>query len=109
MSPPRLSGRSAALAALALCTLPWMAGCKRDAAHQGGCLSGAPDCQLPTPCPQLAFSCPSGDTLVVKSIAASDVAGLPRGSDALGSTGDVLISNGKASAVIVGLNKQNYL
>jgi hypothetical protein len=104
-----LTGRSAALAALALCTLPWTSGCKRDAAHQDGCLSGAPGCKLPTPCPRLAFSCPGGDTLTVKPIAAADVAGLPRGADALGSAGDVLLSNGKASAVIVGLNKQNYL
>src|SRR5262245_40129222 len=111
MNPPRSSGRSAAVAALALslCTLPWTAGCRRDAAHQGGCLSGAPGCQLPTPCQPLAFSCPGGDTLTVKPLAATDVASLPRGADALGSAGDVLISNGLATVVIAGLNTQNYL
>ncbi|HYV46110.1 MAG TPA: CehA/McbA family metallohydrolase [Myxococcaceae bacterium] len=111
MSPPRLHARTAALAALALCTLPWMAGCKRDEAHQGGCLSGAQGCVLPTPCPKLTFSCPGGDAALdaVTLTTASDVAAAPRRDNALASIGDVLLTNGKATAVISGLNKQNFL
>jgi len=109
MSPPRLLRRNPALvAALALCTLPWMTACRRDAAHQGGCLSGARDCKLPTPCQQLQFACPGGDTLSVKLLQDGDVAAIT-GPNALGSTGDFQISNGQATAIVAGLNKQNYL
>ncbi|HVE87831.1 MAG TPA: CehA/McbA family metallohydrolase [Myxococcales bacterium] len=97
------------LALLVACAVPWMSGCRRDAAHQGGCLSGAPGCTLPTPCPQITFACPGGDALSVRTLAQGDLGSVPGGPNALASKGDVMISNGKATAVIAALGEQNYL
>lgn len=80
-------------------------GCAKE-----GCLGGDEGCVVPSPCPKVAFTCDAaalGSQLAVKTLAS----GAERlgGWDALGSTGDVQLSNAFATVVIAGLGHQNYL
>lgn len=95
----------AAMAALALAS----SGCaKREGTGTGGCLSGESGCKVGSPCEALTLvpaTCSA--TLEVRTLTATDEP--PGGSNALASVGDVLISNGKAVAVIAGIGNQNYV
>lgn len=73
-----------------------------------GCLGGAPECQVPAPCPTLAFPESCDDPLLeVRVLAPGDP--LPGGLAAIGGFGDIVLGNSKAVAVIAALGNQNYL
>jgi hypothetical protein len=77
-----------------------LTGCEKK-----GCVSGSPDCVVPSPCQDLAFEC-SNATVEAKII--SSVEDIPGGLDALGAIGDILLQNGNISVVIERLDNPNY-
>ncbi len=77
-------------------------GCSKE-----GCLAGGANCRVESPCPKLTFSCPGAGPLTARII--QSVAERPGGWNALGTVGDVRLSNGVVEAVIAGLGNQNYL
>lgn len=91
-SPQRLAILSLAL--LAACPAP------------EGCLGGGDDCIVPSPCPEVAFTCDAGTTELRLITDPSEV---PGGLAALGAPGDVLIGNDKVVAVIEALDHPHYL
>lgn len=74
-----------------------------------GCLNGEPDCRVPPPCPKVAFTCDEAlaDQLSVRIV--DSVAQRPGGLNALGTVGDVKLSNGFVEVVIAGIGTQNLL
>ncbi|MDQ3266829.1 MAG: hypothetical protein M3Y59_24785 [Myxococcota bacterium] len=93
-------------AVIALATLS--SSCRRDATHQGGCLTGEEGCSLPTPCAQLEFACPSADALEVRRIGEGE----PRpttGWGALAAKDDVVLSNGKVRFAVAAIGHQMHL
>jgi hypothetical protein len=77
-------------------------GCEKE-----GCLTGTdPECVVPTPCLDLAYSC-SGGSAMVKVIAAGD--GVPVSLDALSSPGDLLLQNDQVAVVIDALDHPHFL
>lgn len=88
----------AGLAALAL------SGCQRE-----GCLGGEANCKVPPPCPKVTFTCDAalGDLLKVERI--SSAGQRPGGWNALGTVGDVKLSNGFVDVVIADVGTQNFL
>ena len=88
----------AGLAALGL------TGCQKE-----GCLNGEANCRVPPPCPKVAFTCDAalGDQLAVLRI--DSVTQRPGGWNALGTVGDVKLSNGFVDVVIANVGTQNFL
>lgn len=86
-----------------------LSGCSRDKSFTGGCLSGSPGCTVAPPCDQLAYQCSAPGQLQVFVIDDSNLGQVPKGGNALGAKGDILLSNGTATAVIAGLGNQNYI
>ncbi len=90
-----------ALAGLAAVAL---SGCQKE-----GCLNGETNCRVPPPCPKVAFTCDAalGDQLAVARI--DSVTQRPGGLNALGTVGDVKLSNGFVDVVIANIGTQNFL
>jgi hypothetical protein len=74
-----------------------------------GCLNGQPNCKIPTPCAKVAFQCSAAtaSALAVKRIERANER--PGGSAALGTVGDVLLSNQFAQVVIADIGHRHYL
>lgn len=80
-----------------------LSGCKTE-----GCLRGTdPECVVPSPCPDLAFTCDDSGPPTAKVIEPGDV--LPGGPDALAAVGDILLENGRVQAVIDALDHPHYI
>src|SRR5690242_6820281 len=93
--------RSTLILSLALCSAPaLLSGCAKE-----GCLSGASDCRVPSPCQSLSFEC-SGGSVEARVLKTGDA--VPGGLVALGAPGDVLLGNDKVVAVIDGIDNANY-
>ncbi len=71
-----------------------------------GCLGGADDCVVPSPCKAVAYTCESGTSEV---FVVTDPAQVPGGVGALGALGDVVLGNDKVVAVIEALDHPHYL
>lgn len=77
-------------------------GCEKE-----GCLTGDdPECIVPTPCPELVYTCTGGEAFVGEM---ADTASLPGGWASLGAAGDILLRNDKIVAVIDALDHPHYL
>lgn len=76
--------------------------------HPTGCLDGAEDCEVPSPCPDLPPppTCSGGST-EVRVLGPGETG--PGGMDALGSPGDYLLGNDQVVAVIEGLDHPHYI
>ncbi len=61
---------------------------------------------MPTPCPQVAYTCDGGYT---EAYTLTDDKPAPGGMDALGATGDVLLGNDKVVMVIDALDHPHYI
>lgn len=86
------------LGLLALAT----AGCEKE-----GCLTGDdPECIVPSPCPDLAYTCSGGEAQVLEVTGMDE---LPGGFAALGSPGDILLRNDRVEVVIDALDHPHYL
>ena len=101
MSLPRTLWLSPAL--LILASLAALSGCPKE-----GCLDpSVDDCTVPSPCEDLrGYICSSGIASVEIIMTPEDV---PGGLDALGSPGDVLLSNDRIVAVVEALDHPHYL
>lgn len=91
-------------AALALSVVGALAGCQKE-----GCLGGEADCQVPSPCPRVEFTC---DAALASQLAVAPIASpaeRPGGHNGLGAVGDVKLSNAHVDVVIAKLGTQNYL
>lgn len=87
----------------ALVTALVTSGCSKE-----GCLGGEADCKMPSPCQKVALSCDASQSmLAVKRIESASER--PKGKDALGATGDVLMSNAFTQVVIGQIGKNNYI
>ncbi|MEQ8457292.1 MAG: CehA/McbA family metallohydrolase [Sandaracinaceae bacterium] len=84
------------LACLALLAV----GCER------GCFDGDEDCVVATPCAALAFECAT-PRVEVRVLEAGDA--IPGGVDALAAPGDVILTNGVATAVIDAIDHPHYV
>ncbi len=96
--------RVALCAALALSFVPLLSGCQTE-----GCLGGEADCRVPPPCPRVAFTC---DAALAEQLAVTTLTSAtqrPGGLNALGTVGDVKLSNAQVEVVIAALGTQNYL
>lgn len=71
-----------------------------------GCLSGADDCEVPSACPALNFTCDGGMS-EVRVLNPGDP--FPGGMDALASPGDVLLGNDQVVVVIDALDHPHYI
>ena len=72
-----------------------------------GCLDGTPGCVVPSPCPDVAFACAQGETFARPWTA--DDPDRPRGPDALGASGDILLGNDRITVVIEALDHPHYI
>ncbi|MSP55421.1 MAG: hypothetical protein EXR69_07455 [Myxococcales bacterium] len=92
-----------ALSNLLLAVLPLLAlaGCDTPA-----CLDGTDECVMPTPCPQVSYTCDGGYT---EARTLTDDAPAPGGMSALGATGDILLGNDKVVLVIDALDHPHYI
>jgi len=79
------------------------AGCGSDS-----CLSGEEDCVVSAPCQSLVFECSDESLLEARLVVSGDTA-VPGGMDALAAIDDIVLSNGRVSAVIDALNHPHYL
>ncbi|MBJ93398.1 MAG: hypothetical protein CMP23_02875 [Rickettsiales bacterium] len=93
------------LLACALGLLPLiMGGCESDS-----CLKGEDGCVVAPPCEALHFECSDDLTLLQARLVTVDDPAVPGGMDALAAVGDILLSNGRVSAVIDALEHPHYL
>ncbi|MGZ3457959.1 MAG: hypothetical protein ACXU86_05560, partial [Archangium sp.] len=110
-SPLRLLAACLALAGLML------AGCKKES-----CLGNVEGCRVVSPCEKLSYSCEasSGSMLEVRVLTPEDkragshstLAGadtVPGGLNAIGASGDILLGNDRAVAVIAGIGDMHLL
>lgn len=72
------------------------------------CLSGGEDCVVSSPCQALVFECGEESALEARLVVSGDT-GVPGGMDALAAVGDILLTNGRVSAVIDALEHPHYL
>jgi hypothetical protein len=70
------------------------------------CLDGDPTCEMPTPCPELSFTCEGGSSEVYVLEAGQHA---PGGTDALYATGDVVLANDQVVVVIDALEHPHYI
>ncbi len=70
------------------------------------CLDGTNDCEMPSPCADLALTC-DGGTSEVRVLGPGDP--VPGGMDALASPGDILLANDKVQVVIDALDHPHYI
>src|SRR3990167_2359123 len=81
-----------------------LTGCEKE-----GCLGGETDCRVPPPCPKVAFTCDAALTDQLSVARIDSVSQRPGGLNALGTVGDVKLSNGFVDVVIANIGTQNYL
>lgn len=96
---------SAPLVGLALFSLAaagLATGCERE-----GCVGGEEGCIVSSPCQNLTFTGCREAALDVHVIQVGEV--VPGGVAALGAPGDILITNGRVSAVIEAIDNRNYI
>lgn len=86
------------LSALALCLT---SGCAKQS-----CLGGEEGCTVVPPCPNVNFTC---DATTLSVITITESSQRPGGWAAIGTTGDVKLSNAFAEVVLAGLGNQNFL
>ena len=92
-------------AALPIALLPLLSSCATQ-----GCLGGEAGCLIPTPCPQLNFTCETGSGEVsLHVVGQSGAEFLPEGLDVLASPGDILLVSDAVVAVIEALDHPHYL
>ncbi|HLL54970.1 MAG TPA: CehA/McbA family metallohydrolase [Myxococcaceae bacterium] len=103
---PNVLARTALAAVLAASVLLLQA-CQKDKTHSGGCLSGAADCKVSSPCTDVSFTCASGGNLDARVLTATDTP--PGGSNALAARGDILLQNDKVTVVLAGIGNGNFL
>ncbi len=89
------------LTVLALGALASLSACRSE-----GCLSGDPECVMPSPCEDLAFTCEGGFTESYRVDATSP---LPQGFAALGATGDFVLANDQVMVVLDALDHPHYI
>jgi len=70
------------------------------------CLDGDTTCRMPTPCPEVSYTCDSGTT-EVRVLGPGDPH--PGGMAALASAGDIILGNDKVVAVIEALDHPHYI
>lgn len=81
-----------------------VAGCKKE-----GCLTGNdPECIVPSPCEDLAFSCSSG-SVSLRVLAPGDPALSPGNPLALAAPGDIVLENDHVQVVIEALDHPHYI
>ncbi|MDF1565734.1 MAG: CehA/McbA family metallohydrolase [Deltaproteobacteria bacterium] len=104
MARPEIHRRPGGATTLALLGLLFLGGCRSKL-----CLTGDRECDLPSPCAGLTFTCDvaEGDEPSVKVYEAGDP--LPAGLDTLVSPGDFLLQNDQVVAVIEALDHAHYL
>lgn len=80
-----------------------LAGCQKE-----GCLNGEANCHLPPPCPRVTFTegCSATELEIARIDSVSQRVG---GLNALGTVGDVKLSNGFVDVVIANVGTQNLL
>lgn len=71
------------------------------------CSSGAEGCEIPSPCPDLSFTCESGGMTEVYVIGQDDI--VTGGFAALASPGDVVMANDQIVVVIEALDHPHYI
>ncbi len=103
---PNVLARTAVAAVLAASAL-LLQGCQKDKTYSGGCLSGAADCKVSSPCADVSFTCASGGNLDARVLTATDTP--PGGTNALAARGDILLQNDKVTVVLAGIGNQNFL
>jgi hypothetical protein len=84
-------------ASLGLFALP---GCQPE-----GCLSGADDCEVPSACPDLTFTCDAGSSEMY--VLGADT--VPTENDTLGAAGDVVLANDRVAVTIEALDHPHYI
>lgn len=72
-----------------------------------GCLDGAEDCVVPSPCPSLPAPTCDGGTASVRVLGPGETG--PGGMDALAAPGDVLLANDQVQVVIEALDHPHYI
>ncbi len=78
-----------------------------QACEKEGCLEGDdPDCEVPSPCPELAFDCDAGSASIRVIEGIDDI---PVGMSALGSVGDFRLENDQVVVVIDAIDHPHYL
>ena len=70
------------------------------------CLDGDTDCEMPSPCAPVEFTC-DGGTSEVRVLGPGDA--VPGGMDTLASPGDILLANDKVQVVIDALDHPHYI
>jgi len=100
----RMSARLALGAAGLAALLLQASGCAKE-----GCLDPVDGCVVPSPCPDLGFEdCPEAtESLVVKLVESVDE--VPGGIAALGAVGDVLLTNGRVTAIVDAIDHPHYI
>lgn len=73
---------------------------------ESGCLDGEEGCVIASPCAELAFEC-DAPRVEVRILEAGDP--IPGGIDALAAPGDVILTNGLATAVIDAIDHPHYV
>jgi len=93
------------LAALAAGSLGLLAsGCAKE-----GCLGNEKGCKVVPPCQKVTFTCDASAADKLSVLKLESVSQRPGGWDALGTVGDVKLSNAFTDVVIAGIGNQNYL
>ena len=78
-----------------------------QACDKEGCLSGDdPECEVPSPCQELSFSCEDGMVSIRMIESLDDV---PEGMSAVGSVGDFRLENDQVVVVIDAIDHPHYL
>ena len=101
MSPSGSAARPLRALLLLGSTTALLPGCAPE-----GCLSGAEDCVVPSPCETVAFTCDGGSSEVYV-LGVGDT--LPTENDTLASPGDIVLANEQIVAVIEALDHPHYL
>ncbi len=80
------------------------AGCQKE-----GCLNGEATCRVPPPCPRVTFTCDPAMNAALSVSQLDSASQRVGGPDALGTVGDVKLSNGFVDVVIANIGTQNLL
>jgi hypothetical protein len=100
---PRMSLRLLIASFVALGCMQ-LSGCAKE-----GCLDPVEGCVVPSPCQDLAFpTCAqANESLVVKIVESEDE--VPGGIPSLGAVGDILLTNGRVTAILDALDHPHYI
>jgi hypothetical protein len=97
-SRPKSSGALPLLLLVALAVPLALTGCRKE-----GCLGGEEGCRVPTPCPEVEFTCAPGEdaTVELRELPAGELR--PGGLNAHGARGDFLLGNSRTVAVVAAI------